>query len=99
MLLPCVIAYLVQHFNVEVDEIITVKKGRKEKNLPRWFAIKLWQDLSGLNLQVLADIYNVQHYSAISKTVGRLNTLMVEDKKVKLQYEKLRNGLMSEVKI
>jgi putative transposase len=94
-----VIAYLVQHFNVEVDEIITVKKGRKEKNLPRWFAIKLWQDLSGLNLQVLADIYNVQHYSAISKTVGRLNTLMVEDKKVKLQYEKLRNGLMSEVKI
>ena len=46
-----------------------------------------------------ADIFNVQHYSAISKTVGRLNTLMVEDKKVKLQYEKLRNGLMSEVKI
>lgn len=94
-----VIAYLVQHFNVEVDEIITVKKGRKEKNLPRWFAIKLCQDLSGLNLQVLADIYNVQHYSAISKTVGRLNTLMVEDKKVKLQYEKLRDGLISEVKI
>ncbi|MEI8605879.1 hypothetical protein [Pseudoalteromonas sp. B160] len=46
-----------------------------------------------------ADIFNVQHYSAISKTVGRLNTLMVEDKKVKLQYEKLRDGLMSEVKI
>ncbi|MBB1424821.1 hypothetical protein H5200_23620, partial [Pseudoalteromonas sp. SG43-7] len=83
----------------EVDEIITVKKGRKEKNLPRWFAIKLCQDLTGLNLQALADVFNVKHYSAISKTVGRLNALMIEDKKVELQLEKLRDCLMSEVKI
>jgi REP element-mobilizing transposase RayT len=94
-----VIAYLAKHFNVEVDEIITVKKGRKEKNLPRWFAIKLCQDLTGLNLQALADVFNVKHYSAISKTVGRLNALMIEDKKVELQLEKLRDCLMSEVKI
>ena len=94
-----VIAYLAQHFNVEVDDIAMVKKGRKEKNLPRWFAIKLCQDLTGLNLQALAAVFNVEHYSAISKAVGRLNTLMVEDKKVKLQYGKLRDCLMSEVKI
>ena len=94
-----VIAYVAQYFNVEVDEIITVKKGRKEKNLPRWFAIKLCQDLTGLNLQALAAVFNVEHYSAISKAVGRLNTLMVEDKKVKLQLDKLQNCLMSEVKI
>jgi len=94
-----VIAYLAQYFNVEVNEIITVKKGRKEKNLPRWFAIKLCQDLTELNLQALAAVFNVEHYSAISKAVGRLNTLMVEDKKVKLQLEKLRDCLMSEVKI
>ena len=94
-----VIAYLAKHFNVEVDEIITVKKGRKEKNLPRWFAIKLCQDLTGLNLQALAGIFNVKHYSAISKTVGRLNALMIEDKKVELQLEKLRDCLISEVKI
>ncbi|MBB1478178.1 transposase [Pseudoalteromonas sp. SG41-2] len=94
-----VIAYLAKHFNVEVDEIITVKKGRKEKNLPRWFAIKLCQDLTGLNLQALADVFNVKHYSAISKTVGRLNALMIEDKKVELQLEKLRDCLISEVKI
>ena len=35
----------------------------------------------------------------VSKTVGRLNALMVEDKKVKLQWEELRDCLMSEVKI
>ena len=94
-----VIAYLAQYFNVEVDEIIAVKKGRKEKNLPRCFAIKLCQDLTGLNLQALAAVFNVEHYSAISKTVGRLNTLMIEDKKVELQLEKLRDCLISEVKI
>ena len=94
-----VIAYLAQYFNVEVNEIITVKKGRKEKNLPRWFAIKLCQDLTGLNLQALADVFNVEHYSAISKAVGRLNTLIVEDRKVKLLLDKLQDCLMYEVKI
>ncbi|TMO79627.1 hypothetical protein CWC16_11640, partial [Pseudoalteromonas sp. S3776] len=94
-----VIAYLAQYFNVEVDDIVMIKKGRKEKNLPRWFAIKLCQDLTGLNLQALAAVFNVGHYSAISKAVGRLNKLMLEDEKVKLQLEKLRDCLMSEVKI
>jgi chromosomal replication initiation ATPase DnaA len=76
-----------------------VKKGRKEKNLPRWYAIKLCQDLTGLDLQALANVFNVKHYSAVSKTVGRLNALMVEDKKFKLQWEELRDCLMYEVKI
>ncbi|WP_193331074.1 transposase [Pseudoalteromonas ulvae] len=94
-----VIAYLASHFNVEIHEIVAVKKGRIEKNLPRWFAIKLCQNLTGLNLQALADVFNVQHYSAISKAVGRLNGLMRENKKVKLQFEMLECALMSEVKI
>jgi REP element-mobilizing transposase RayT len=94
-----VISYIAKHFSVEVDDILMAKKGRKEKNLPRWFAIKLCQDLTGLNLQALADIFNVKHYSAISKTVCRLNALMIENKKVKLQLEELRGCLMSEVKI
>ncbi len=94
-----VIAYVAKHFSVEVDDIVMVKKGRKEKNLPRWFAIELCQDLTGLNLQALADVFNVGHYSAISKAVGRLNTLIVEDRKVKLQLDKLQDCLMSEVKI
>jgi chromosomal replication initiation ATPase DnaA len=94
-----VIAYVAKHFSVEVDDIVMVKKGHKEKNLPRWFAIKLCQGLTGLNLQALADVFNVEHYSAISKTVGRLNTLMVEDRKVKLQLDKLQDCLMSEVKV
>ncbi|OUL59298.1 transposase [Pseudoalteromonas ulvae] len=94
-----VIAYVAKYFSVEVDDIVMVKKGRKEKNLPRWFAIKLCQDLTGLNLQALADAFNVHHYSAISKAVGRLNGLMRENKKVKLQFEMLERALMSEVKI
>ncbi|UOB73762.1 transposase [Pseudoalteromonas sp. APM04] len=94
-----VISYIAKHFSVEVDDIVMAKKGRKEKNLPRWYAIKLCQDLTELNLQALADIFNVKHYSAISKTVCRLNALMIENKKVKLQLEELRGCLMSEVKI
>ena len=65
----------------------------------RWYAIKLCQDLTGLDLQALADVFNVKHYSAISKAVGRLNALIIENKQVELQWEALRGCLMSEVKI
>jgi putative transposase len=94
-----VIFYLAKYFSVEVDDIVTVKKGRKERNLPRMFAIKLCQDLTGKNLKALAVIFNVKHYSAISKTVERLNKLMMIGDKVKEQYDKVQNALMSEVKI
>ena len=61
--------------------------------------MKLCQDLTGLNLQALADVFNVHHYSAVSKTVGRLNILMLEDKKVELQLKKLRECLVSAIKV
>ncbi|WP_273049499.1 transposase [Pseudoalteromonas sp.] len=94
-----VIAYLAKHFFIDAHDIITVKKGRKEKNLPRMFAIKLCQDLTGQNLKALAVVFNVQHYSAISQTVCRLNKLIIADDKVKLQFEKLRDSLMYAVKV
>ncbi|MBD0412533.1 transposase [Pseudoalteromonas distincta] len=94
-----VIAYLAKCFCIDAHDILTVKKGRKEKNLPRMFAIKLCQDLTRQNLKALAVAFNVQHYSAISQTVCRLNKLIIEDDKVNLQFEKLRDSLMYEVKI
>jgi len=94
-----VIAYLAKYFCIDAHDIVTVKKGRKEKNLPRMFAIKLCQDLTGQNLKVLAVVFNVQHYSAISQTVCRLNKLIIKDDKVNLQFEKLRDSLIYEVKI
>ena len=94
-----VIDYLAKYFCIDVHSIVTVKKGRKEKNLPRMFAIKLCQDLTGQNLKALAVVFNVKHYSAISQTVCRLNKLIIEDDKVNLQFEKLRDSLMYEVKI
>ena len=84
---------------MDTHDIVTVKKGRKDKNLPRMFAIKLCQDLTGKNLKALAVTFNVQHYSAISQTVCRLNKLIIEDDKINLQFEKLRDSLMYEVKI
>ncbi len=94
-----VIDYLAKYFCIDTHDIVRVKKGRKGKNLPRMFAIKLCQDLTGQNLKALAVIFNVQHYSAVSQTVCRLNKLIIEDDKVKLQFEKLRDSLMCEVKI
>ncbi|BCE00461.1 transposase [Marinicellulosiphila megalodicopiae] len=94
-----IVAYLSKRFSLDQFDILNAKQGVKEKNLPRWCAIKLCQDLCGMRLSELAYLFNVQSYTTISKTVSRLNKLMQEEKEIKSKYDKLLKGLMSEVKI
>lgn len=69
------------------------------KGVKREVGVWSWQETRPDPLHLLAVIFNVQHYSAISQTVCRLNKLIIKDDKVKLQYENLRGSLMHEVKV
>lgn len=91
-----VVAYVSNHFSLDRLELLHAKKGVKEKNLPRWFAIKLCQDLCGLTLNELANIFNVKSYSTISITVSRLNKLMQENKGIHSKYGELLERLKVE---
>ena len=81
------------HFGLNVRDIYTTKKGRGAKNIPRWMAMKLCQELGGAKLSELAKVFNVVHYSTVSQTIGRLNRLLLEDKQVSLEFYKLSQDL------
>ncbi|GMR08387.1 MAG: hypothetical protein BMS9Abin26_1392 [Gammaproteobacteria bacterium] len=53
--------------------ITKAKRGRGEKNYPRWIAMKLCQDLSGQTLETIATHFGVGNYCTVSRTISKLN--------------------------
>lgn len=81
------------YFSVSDKSICLAKKGQGTKNIARWVAMKLCQEIGGSRLTEIAEQFNVNHYSTVSQTIGRLNRLMKEDKKVEKNYNVLSQDL------
>jgi putative transposase len=69
-------------YDCEEKSILHARRGRGEKNLPRWIAMKMSQDLSGLNLETIARHFNVGNYCTVSRTIGRLREEMEWDRNI-----------------
>jgi REP element-mobilizing transposase RayT len=81
------------YYGITELELVTTKRGKGRKNIPRWVAMKLCQDLGGARLGEIAGDFNVGHYSTVSQTIGRLNRLMVENRTINKDYKVLSQDL------
>ncbi|SEA24885.1 transposase [Alkalimonas amylolytica] len=68
-----IVQIVADYYQITPQSLLKAKRGIKSKNLPRWIAMKLCQDLSGERLPAIAKYFNVDHYSTVSRTVRRLN--------------------------
>ncbi len=91
--LPKIIKTVAVYYEIPVSNVKHAKRGKGGKNLPRWVAMKLCQDVGGAKLMDIASIFNVGHYSTVSQTIGRLNYLMEEDIRVADVYNILSQDL------
>jgi hypothetical protein len=87
-----IIVKVAGYFNVTPYALLQSIRGVKGKNIPRSFAIKLCQDLTGATLIEIADRFNLGHYSSVSKAVGRLNACLHTDKCINAEFKRLRNN-------
>jgi putative transposase len=94
---PVEIAYIINgvaaHYQVPKKSITHAKRGKGEKNIPRWVVMKLCQEIGGAKLIDIAKQLNIGHYSTVSQTIGRLNALMIEDDGVRIIYNKLSQDM------
>lgn len=81
------------HYQIATDDILRTRRGKGARNLPRWIAMKLCQEVGSARLTDIATKFNVGHYSTVSQTIGRLNKLMREDKRVEAVYNMLSQDL------
>jgi hypothetical protein len=59
-------------FAVTPASILQAARGPGSKNIPRWVAMHLCQELGAITLQVIATRFGLQRYGTVSTTIGKL---------------------------
>lgn len=80
-----VVKHVANYYTCDEQSIYKATRGRGQKNIPRWVAMKLVQDYSDKTLNQLAVLFCVGHYCTVSQTIARLVKLMEVDEQLKKQ--------------
>jgi len=88
-----ILATVAGHYNTHISELCCAKRGKGQRNLPRWVAMKLCQEVGGAKLTEIAETFKVGHYSTVSQTIGRLNKVLNDDRRVAGDYNMLSQDL------
>jgi putative transposase len=84
-----IITAVAKQFKVTEESIYTAARGPGSKNVPRWVAMYLCQELSAVTLQSIAKLFKLKRYGTVSTTVGKLKKEFLEAPKVLLATNKL----------
>ena len=84
-----IISAVAKQFKVDEASIYKAARGPGSKNVPRWVAMYLCQELSANTLQSIAKLFKLKRYSTVSTTVGTLRKEFAEDPKLAKATEKL----------
>lgn len=88
-----IIAAVAKQFKVSEDSIYKAARGPGSKNVPRWVAMYLCQELSANTLQSIAKLFKLKRYGTVSTTVGKLRSEFEEDPKLKGIVDRLAKRL------
>ena len=84
-----IIKAVAKQFKVSEASIYKAARGPGSKNVPRWVAMYLCQELSAVTLQAIAKLFKLKRYGTVSTTVGKLKNEFEENPKVLVATEKL----------
>ncbi len=88
-----IISAVAKEFKVSETSIYKAARGPGSKNVPRWVAMYLCQELSAVTLQSIAKLFKLKRYGTVSTTVGKLKKEFAIDKKLVASVEKLTKRL------
>jgi putative transposase len=91
-----IISVVAKQFKVSEESIYTAARGPGSKNVPRWVAMYLCQELSAVTLQAIAKLFKLKRYGTVSTTVGKLKKEFLEDPKLMNTTSKLMKSLSKE---
>jgi len=91
-----IISAVAKQFKVTEESIYTAARGPGSKNVPRWVAMYLCQELSAVTLQAIAKLFKLKRYGTVSTTVGKLKKEFLENQKLFSVTNKLLKDLSKE---
>lgn len=84
-----IVTNVAQAFTVSENSIVQAARGPDSKNIPRWVAMHLCQEVGGVTLQVIADHFGLQRYGTVSTTIGKLRAELPANPGLQRQLDKL----------
>ena len=88
-----IISAVAKQYRVSESSIYKAARGPGSKNVPRWVAMYLCQELSAVTLQAIARLFKLKRYGTVSTTVGKLKVEFQYSPKVLATTEKLARQL------
>lgn len=88
-----IVTNVAQAFTVSESSIVQAARGPDSKNIPRWVAMHLCQEVGGVTLQVIADHFGLQRYGTVSTTIGKLRAELPANPGLQRQLDKLMQQL------
>lgn len=88
-----VVSEVARQYKVSEKSIYQAARGPGSKNLPRWTAMYLCQEVSGVTLQEIAKRFGLKRYGTVSTTIGKLKQEFDESPKSLSTVKKLRAQL------
>tara|TARA_R110000824_G_scaffold336_3_gene1907 strand:- start:67509 stop:68498 length:990 start_codon:yes stop_codon:yes gene_type:complete len=67
-----VVKEVARFYKVDEKSIYRAARGPGSRNVPRWVAMHLCQELSAVTLQTIANRFGLKRYGTVSTTVGKL---------------------------
>jgi REP element-mobilizing transposase RayT len=93
--IKAVVEKVAEHFKVSEKGIYQAARGPGSKNLPRWVAMYLCQELSAVTLQVIAKRFGLKRYGTVSTTIGKLKLEFETNPKALSAVKKLSKSLVA----
>ncbi|MBL4820799.1 MAG: transposase [Gammaproteobacteria bacterium] len=88
-----IIQAVAKQFKVTEASIYHAARGPGSKNVPRWVAMYLCQELSAVTLQSIARLFKLKRYGTVSTTVGKLKLEFEEKPAVLATTQRLSRRL------
>ena len=88
-----IVTAVAAQFKVSEESIYQAARGPGSKNVPRWVAMYLCQELSASTLQSIAKLFKLKRYGTVSTTVGKLKKELATDAKLAANIQKLSKTL------
>jgi len=88
-----VVTAVAAQFKVSEKSIYQAARGPGSRNLPRWTAMYLCQEIAGVTLQDIAQRFGLKRYGTVSTTIGKLKQEFIESPKSYTAVKKLRRQL------
>jgi hypothetical protein len=88
-----IVSAVATQFKVSEESIYQAARGPGSKNVPRWVAMYLCQELSASTLQAIAKLFHLKRYGTVSTTVGKLKKELPIDARLATVVQKLAKAL------